>query len=335
MKPIQVLAIFANPKGSNSLRISEEDRVIHECVKRSLNRGNIKLEVCHAATIHDVRRALLENEYRIIHFSGHGTGKGLVFENEMGDIYQPPIDAFAELLSDYSPPIETVILNACYSENQGRLISFGVPYTIGMNSPISDRGAIEFSRGFYDALGAGKDMVFAFKEGCRTIKLSGLPDSLTPMLLKKISSDEILDNEAPISHEVKSVEIVAKPPSEQIQKPNNERVLNNDDLDRMWHDLKEASDKINTTTWDLYYENAPITLKGIVGNLDPKEIRIKVRSELRIYNIRAIMREHLNYHYYSTLKQGSEIKISGRIAEVSWPLPWKYVITIDNSQLIE
>ena len=335
MKPIQVLAIFANPKGSNSLRISEEDRVIHECIKRSLNRENIKLDVCHAATIHDVRRALLENEYRIIHFSGHGTGKGLVFENEMGDIYQPPIDAFAELLSDYSPPIETVILNACYSENQGKLVSFGVPYTIGMNSPISDRGAIEFSRGFYDALGAGKNMVFAFKEGCRTIKLSGLPDSLTPMLLKKISSNEILDDETSINHEIKDVEIVTKPSSEQIQKSNKEKVLNNDDLDRLWHDLIEASDKIKTQTWKLYYEKAPIVLNGIVGNLDPKEIRIKVKSPLHTYDIRATMREHLNYRYYSALKQGSKIKISGRISNVSWPLPWKYAITIDDSELIE
>jgi hypothetical protein len=180
-----ILVVFANPKGSDPLRLAAEDRVLHECVRLSRYRESLTVATRHAATIHDVRRALLEEDRRIVHFSGHGTGKGLAFENEMGEVQLVPQDALAELLSAYSPPLECVVLNACYSAVQASLVSLGVPYTIGMDGAISDEGGIEFTRGFYDAVGAGKTIEFAYAEGCRTIKLMGLPDGSTPVLLKK------------------------------------------------------------------------------------------------------------------------------------------------------
>jgi len=41
-----------------------------------------------------------------------------------------------------------------------------------MEGPISDSAAIEFSRGFYDAIGAGRDIEFAYEEGCRSVDLA-------------------------------------------------------------------------------------------------------------------------------------------------------------------
>jgi len=181
----RILAVFANPRGSDPLRLGTEDRVIRECLKISKHRDNMRLDVLHAATIHDVRRALLDKSYRIVQFSGHGTGRGLAFENEVGQIQLVPRDALAEFLSAYSPPIECVILNACYSVVQGQLIFLGIPYTIGMDGAISDEGATEFTRGFYDAVGAGKGIEFAYQEGCRTIKLMGFSDSSKPILFKR------------------------------------------------------------------------------------------------------------------------------------------------------
>jgi hypothetical protein len=50
----------------------------------------------------------------------------------------------------------TLILNACFSEVQADAISQHIKYVIGMNKAIGDTAAIEFSIGFYDALGAGE-----------------------------------------------------------------------------------------------------------------------------------------------------------------------------------
>jgi hypothetical protein len=189
---IKVLVVFANPRGTDSLRLGSEDRVIRESIKLSRYRENISLTIHHATTVHDLRRALLDEEFQIIHISGHGTGSGLVLEDELGGKYVIPQQALVELFSAYSPPIECVILNACYSLTQGQLTSLGVPFTIAMEGPISDDAAIEFSRGFYDAVGAGKNIDFAYEEGCRTVKLAAPNTRFISQIL--IKGEESLTN---------------------------------------------------------------------------------------------------------------------------------------------
>src|SRR5689334_12366317 len=110
----RILAVFANPQGSDPLRLGEEDRVLHECLRLARNR-RLALDVRHAATVHDLRRALLDDDAHVVHFSGHGTGKGLAFEDESGHVKLIPSAALAELLTAYVPPLHTVVLNACYS----------------------------------------------------------------------------------------------------------------------------------------------------------------------------------------------------------------------------
>lgn len=177
-----ILAVFASPRCSDPLRLGEEDRALRECLALSRYRDNTKLTVLHAATIHDVRRALLNEHYRIVHLSGHGTGKGFALEDAAGDIHVVSESALGELLAAYSPPLECAILNACFTKGQGKKLASFLPFAIGMSGAISDKGAIEFTRGFYDAIGAGKDIPFAFGEGQRTVKLMGASLRAKPVL---------------------------------------------------------------------------------------------------------------------------------------------------------
>ena len=81
----------------------------------------------------------------------------------------------ARLFSRYAPPrgeLRCVVLNACWSLATGEDPSMLVPFTVAMDGPISDRGALEFSRGFYDALGAGLDFCDAYEEGCSSVELA-------------------------------------------------------------------------------------------------------------------------------------------------------------------
>lgn len=182
---MKVLALFANPRGSSSLRLGEEDRVLQECIRRSKNRDSIQLTVRHAVTVDDARRALLDDNYDVVHFSGHGTGTGLAFEDSAGRLYVPPRDALAELLREFSPPLGCVLLNACYSTSQGSLTSLGLPFTIAMEGPVADDAAILFTGGFYDALAAGKDVEFSFRQGVLALKLGAHPDSVVPKLIRQ------------------------------------------------------------------------------------------------------------------------------------------------------
>ena len=180
-----ILVVFANPRGTDPMRLGSEDRTILESIRLGRYRDRISLTRIHAATIHDLRRALLDNAFQVVHISSHGTGMGLVLEDELGGKYVVPQQALAELLQAYSPPIDCVILNACYSVTQGQLMSMGVPFTIVMEGPISDKAAIEFSRGFYDSLGAAKTLDFAYEEGCRTVKLAAPGAEFVSKLLRK------------------------------------------------------------------------------------------------------------------------------------------------------
>jgi hypothetical protein len=179
------LVVFANPPDTEALRLGEEDRAIREAIKLSQYRDKIKIVVCHATSIHDVRRALLEKDFHIIHISGHGSEMGLVLEDVQGNASIIPQEALAELFGAYTPPLECVILNACYSISQGHLLSLGIPFTIAMEGPISDKAAIEFIRGFYDALGAGRTIDFAYEEGCRTVKLAAPGTQFISELLRR------------------------------------------------------------------------------------------------------------------------------------------------------
>ncbi|MBD3354298.1 MAG: CHAT domain-containing protein [Candidatus Lokiarchaeota archaeon] len=196
----KVLVVFANPRDTSQLRVGEEDRAIRQSIKLSHCRDSISLTMCHATTIHDLRRALLNEDYQIVHISGHGIGAGLILENELGEKQIVPQQALAGLLRAYSPPIKCVVLNACYSVSQGQLTSLGVPFTIAMDGAISDKAAIEFSRGFYDAVGAGRDIDFAYKEGCRTVRLAAPGTQFVSQILKDSSQPESSYNRLAPTH---------------------------------------------------------------------------------------------------------------------------------------
>lgn len=184
-KITNVLLVFANPQDSDQLRLGAEERVIRESIRRSANRDNIALKSLTAATPHDLRRALLDENFDVVQISGHGSGRGLLFEDERGAVHLLRQEVLADLFEPYTDTLKCVVLNACYSVSQGELISLGIPFTVAMENAISDHSAIEFSRGFYDAIGAGRDFDFAYEEGWRSVKISNLGPAFNARLLRK------------------------------------------------------------------------------------------------------------------------------------------------------
>ena len=69
---LKVLAIFCNPKGTDSLRLQTEQRVLQQCLPPAV----ATLQVQPAATLDDLRQALLYQRYDVVHFSGHGCTDG-------------------------------------------------------------------------------------------------------------------------------------------------------------------------------------------------------------------------------------------------------------------
>ena len=180
-----ILLLAANPKGTEPLRLDEEAKKIEQCLERSKLRDQFRLVIKWAVTAKDLRRALLDYEPEIVHFSGHGSGaNGLNFEDDQGFVSEIPGETLEELFQLMTPRVKCVVLNACYSEIQANVIARSVDYVVGMKDAILDEASVEFAEGFYDAVAAGRTFDEAFRFGKNAIKLKNIPEDHL-LVLKK------------------------------------------------------------------------------------------------------------------------------------------------------
>lgn len=210
-----ILFLASNPRDTGRLRLGEELRDIQEGLRRSKNRDSFSLISHHAVRTRDLSRALLDNSPNIIHFSGHGvplqkteTGEGyrsfdwegknkdpemdfsrysggIALEDQAGNTVIVKADSLAGMFELFADNIECVVLNSCYSSLQAAAIVKHVPYVIGMKTAVPDETAISFAVSFYDALGAGRDIEFAFNYAVRSGALENVTGSDIPVLHKR------------------------------------------------------------------------------------------------------------------------------------------------------
>jgi hypothetical protein len=180
-----ILFLSANPASTELLDLGKEHFAISRCLERASKKHAFQVVAETAVTDDDLRRALLKFEPEIVHFSGHGSGRGgLVFE-DAGEPLFVSGGALAGLLGLCSGHVKCVVLNACYSSVEARSIGSAVQYVIGMDRAIGDIAALKFSVGFYDALVSGRTYPDAFRFGSNAISLRGIPESLTPTLISR------------------------------------------------------------------------------------------------------------------------------------------------------
>ncbi|BAY44986.1 WD-40 repeat-containing protein [Scytonema sp. HK-05] len=182
-----ILILTANPTSTSRLRLDEEVREIDEGLRRANKREEFNLEQKWAVRQRDFYRAMLDYQPQIVHFCGHGAGEdGIVLNDEMGQPALISADALGSMFKLFATKgVECVLLNACYSLVQAEAISQHVNYVIGMNSTVGDQAAIAFAVAFYDAIGAGQEVEFAYALG--RSQMISFSEQQTPVLRKKQS----------------------------------------------------------------------------------------------------------------------------------------------------
>ena len=187
--PKTILFLAANPKNTSQLGLDNEVQAIQSGLQRSRYRDQFELKQRWAVSPREMQRSIEDLKPHIVHFSGHGVGEdGLALENEAGDVQLVQAEALAQLFRLFvapftDPPVQCVLMNACYSEVQANAIAEHIPYVIGMNKAVGDKAAREFAVGFYDALGAGREIPIAYEFGKVSISMAGIPEHLTPQLV--------------------------------------------------------------------------------------------------------------------------------------------------------
>jgi class 3 adenylate cyclase len=182
----RILIVSANPLNLGRLRLEKEVEEIRTTLRLANKRDRFAIESRGAVRPGDLQQHLYEFKPSIVHFSGHGDGEqGLAFEDEDGELKLVNTMALSDLFKLFANDVECVLMNACYSEVQAEAIRQHIPYVIGMNQAIGDTAARKFAEGFYRAIWDDRLIEDAFASGVNAIALEGIPEELTPVLLKR------------------------------------------------------------------------------------------------------------------------------------------------------
>ena len=179
--PLRVLAMVSSPRGLPPLDVEHERELLEEALRPHLDAGRVQVEWLEPVTWSRVHDKLLEQEWHVLHFIGHGTfdidtDEGvLAFVGRDGRADYVAASALADLLAEAEPTPRLVLLNSCrsaaggpddlFSGTAAALAHSGIHAVAAMQFSISDTAAIEFSRGFYSALAHGRGIDEAVRSG--------------------------------------------------------------------------------------------------------------------------------------------------------------------------
>jgi len=187
-----ILVLAANPLDTDRLRLDEEIREIANGLRRASKRDDFVMQSVLAARPDDVRRAMLDFKPNIVHFCGHGSGsRGIAFEDQKGNSALITSEALSGFFKLFADEVNCVLLNACYSESQAEAIAQHINYVVGMDGNVDDAKAIQFAVAFYDALGSGRTVEFAYELALNASQWDQSGDDLRPILKRRDSRSDI------------------------------------------------------------------------------------------------------------------------------------------------
>jgi hypothetical protein len=202
-----ILFLAANPRGTSQLALDREAHAIHLELKRSGYRDRFDFVTRWAVEPLDLLRELRELKPTVVHFSGHGGGRGLevpgpagardvvvsapshaeppglYFQDAKGGAQVVSPNAIARAFGAAGASVKLVVLNACYTAPIAEALLAHVDCVVGMSGAIHNDAARSFAIGFYGALGEQESVAAAYQHGKAAVCLDGLPDADQPQLL--------------------------------------------------------------------------------------------------------------------------------------------------------
>ncbi|WP_130351978.1 CHAT domain-containing protein [Agromyces ramosus] len=197
---VRILGVVSSPRGLAMLDVDKEKENLISALAGPAKRGLVDLQWAPDATWSTLQELLLSEEWHVIHFIGHGD---FDFEREEGILALVGKDGrthrvegsrFVVLLRQARPMPRLVVLNSCssatsssqdlFSGTAAALVRGGVSAVAAMQFEITDSAAIEFCRGFYNAVAHGRGVDEAVGSG-RVAILGSSGDTLewlTPVL---------------------------------------------------------------------------------------------------------------------------------------------------------
>jgi hypothetical protein len=212
--PLRILGMISSPAGLPALDVEAERSRLEDALRPHLDAARVELTWLDDASWSGVHDRLLEDEWHVLHFIGHGgydtdTDEGvLAFVGRNGRADFVPASRLADLLDEAEPTPRLVVLNSCQSGASGTVDLFsgtaaalahsGIQAVAAMQYSISDDAAVAFARGFYKALAHGRGIDEAVRSG--RIGILGLSrgtlEWITPVLYLRGERTHLFDIES-------------------------------------------------------------------------------------------------------------------------------------------
>ncbi|MCG3140593.1 MAG: Hercynine oxygenase [Anaerolineae bacterium] len=207
--PLRVLAVVSDPNDYDALDVEREWVNVQKATQNLETRGALTLTRLPQATLSEMRRALRQTEYHVLHFIGHGAFVAdeqdgvLIFKNEQGRGDRVSSQKLAQVLANFDS-LRLVILNACEGARTSRndpfagvapsLVQKDIPAVVAMQFEVSDGAALTLADEFYSALADGYAVDAALTHA-RTAIWAGVNDLEwgTPVLYMRAPNGIIFD----------------------------------------------------------------------------------------------------------------------------------------------
>lgn len=183
---LKIALLVTNPDYRASLQTGIEARDIDAAVKLGGNPEKVDIKIFPAPTFDTLVDAL--NSYRpdILHFSGHGGGRSLVFDNvrageDGGTILDFGMVARLVESARYKPKL--LVLAACDTSDGADQFLRVIPAVVAMKDSIGDEAACEFSSRFYRSLTSGASIRGSLSQAKDALLHKGYADADLPELI--------------------------------------------------------------------------------------------------------------------------------------------------------
>jgi WD40 repeat protein len=208
--PLRVLGVVSSPRGLPGLDVAAERDQLGRALAGPVSQGLVELHWAPSASWADLQNQLLDGEWHVLHFIGHGdfdTGRDeglLALEKEDGYPDLVAAHRVVDLLRQARPMPRLVVLNSCsgaaagpfdlFSSTAATLVRGGISAVAAMQYEISDQAALKFARGFYGAIARGRGVDDAVSSG--RVAILGLGDGtlewVTPVLYLRGQESRLL-----------------------------------------------------------------------------------------------------------------------------------------------
>jgi tetratricopeptide (TPR) repeat protein len=205
--PLRILVIKSEPVNRAALDLAGEWARVEEALADLVAAGAVTFTHLTVPTLSELRRALLREQFQVLHYLGHGAfteqdGGYLMFTDHAGRSVPVTGEQLSVMLKDHTS-LRLAILNACEAGRTDpakpfrgiadTLVRRGIPAVIAMQFEVSDIAAVEFAPALYGALAAGRAVDAAVSEARKAMYAVSPLEWATPVLHLRADDARLFD----------------------------------------------------------------------------------------------------------------------------------------------